>query len=68
MTECNVDDILCQIEVLRNLRGLQAALGEKKFTDDFPELVGIDERLALKIEAKKGDIRQSLSNRHRWLF
>ena len=59
--ECNVDDILCQIEVLRSMRALQTALGDETFTEEFPELAGLDAKLIDKINAQRGDIREALA-------
>ncbi len=49
--ECNVDDILCQMGVLQNLRGLQTGMSNEAFLKEFPELQGLDGKLTAKIEA-----------------
>jgi len=58
---CNVDDILCQIEALRSMRGLQTALGNETFASEFPELVGMDGKLSEKIASTRGDLRTALA-------
>ncbi len=43
---CDVDDVVCQMEVLAHLRGLQKGLGNSQFLDKFPELAGLAETIA----------------------
>ena len=43
---CDVDDVVCQMEVLAHLRGLQKGLGNSQFLDKSPELAGLDEAIA----------------------
>ena len=43
---CDVDDILCQMEVLAHLHGLQKGLGNSQFLDKFPKLTGLEEAIA----------------------
>lgn len=59
--ECNIDDILCQIEALRSMRSLRSAMGNETFVREFPELEGLDEKLIDKIQTTEGDIREALA-------
>jgi len=61
MGDCNVDDILCKIEALRSMRALQAALGNETFSNEFPELEGIDEKLSRSIATSHGDLKSALA-------
>ena len=61
MTECNVDDILCQLEVLKNLRELQEGLGNDWFKEKFPELLGVDIKLSETITEQNETIRQAIA-------
>ncbi len=61
MAECNMDDILCQIKALRGLRDLQSALGNETFSTEFPELMGLDEKISNKIVSTKGDLKTALA-------
>lgn len=45
-TECNVDDVLCQMMALSHLKGLKSVLGEEKYRAEFPELQSLDEKIA----------------------
>jgi len=60
MAECNVEDILCQIEALRGMRAIRTALGSEAFLTKFPELEGLDSKLIKEIQATKGNIREAL--------
>lgn len=58
--QCDVDDILCQIEALRSMRTLRSVLTGEVFEREFPELEGLDAKLLGKIQAAKGNIREAL--------
>ena len=59
--ECNVDDILCQVGVLQNLRGLQAGMGNEAFLNEFPELQGLDSKLTAKIESSTESLKTAVA-------
>lgn len=59
--ECNVDDILCQMGVLQNLKGLQKGMGNESFLNEFPELDGFAEKLTAKIEASTASVQAALA-------
>jgi len=59
--ECNVDDILCQIGVLQNLRGLQKGMGNEAFLSEFPELQGLDSKLTAKIESGTESLKAAIA-------
>lgn len=61
MAECDVNDILCQLEVLRNLRGLKENLGNETFLKRFPQFEGQDLMLAESIKESEGDLREAIS-------
>ena len=53
---CDVDDILCNSMALAHLKGLRDTLGEDRFREEFPELKGLDEKIAVR----EADLRTSL--------
>jgi len=59
--ECDVDDILCQIEVLRRMRDLKSALGDELFIQHFPELESLEPKLVEKIQNAEGNIKEALA-------
>lgn len=60
--DCDVDDILCQVETLRHLRGLKKEMGSEAFKTKYPELIGIEEKLATEIQAQKGNLKEALES------
>ncbi|MCK5235869.1 MAG: hypothetical protein KAR06_02695 [Deltaproteobacteria bacterium] len=61
-TPCDVDDVVCQIEVLAHLKGLQKGLGNNQFREQFPELVGLDERIRAKVEEQDKVVQKALED------
>ena len=57
---CDVDDILCKIETLRHLKGLQDQMGKDNFTKEFPELTSLGSKLEEKIYEAKGNLATAL--------
>ena len=62
MAECDVDDVICQMEVLAHLRGLKKGLGEEKFREKFPELVDVEEKLTPKIKEQEDELQRALES------
>ena len=60
MSECDVDDIICQLETLKNLRGLRANMGSESMLNRFPELSGMDGKLVLSIQETEGDLKTAI--------
>lgn len=42
---CDVNDVLCQLRALTHLKGLNVALGNDKFKEEFPELKGLEDKI-----------------------
>jgi hypothetical protein len=42
---CDPDDVVCQLEVLRHLKGLEEQMGSEKFLEKYPELAPLKKRL-----------------------
>jgi len=59
---CNIDDILCQMQALSHLRGLQSAFGDGKFQEKFPDLVGLDDKIVETISRQELELKQSLES------
>ncbi len=49
-TPCDVDDVVCQMEVLAHLKGLQKERGQEQFLKQFPELVGVEVTIAPSVK------------------
>ena len=61
MGDCNVGDILCELEVLQSMKALRKAIGEETFQKEFPELEGLDTKLVAKIGTSKESLREALA-------
>ncbi|KKN48235.1 hypothetical protein LCGC14_0654970 [marine sediment metagenome] len=55
-TECNVDDVMCQMMALSHLKGLKSVLGEEKYRAEFPELQSLDGKIA----SREASLRETL--------
>ena len=58
--KCDPDDIVCQMRILSNLEGLQRALGDEAFKSRFPELDGLDEKLATRISEQDISLKKAM--------
>lgn len=43
---CNTEDVVCQMEVLRHLKGLSEQLGNEAFLEKYPEAAALREKLS----------------------
>ena len=57
---CDIDDIICQIEVLTHLRGIKNRLGEESFRSNFPEFEGLEGKLTERIGNTDASLQQAL--------
>lgn len=46
---CDLEDVICQLETLKHLRGLQHEMGKEQFQARFPELSGLGNRISNEI-------------------
>lgn len=60
MPECNIDDIICQMQVLDHLKGIKEIVGGDKFGTSFPEFEGLDSVLAEKIITGEASLNETL--------
>lgn len=58
--QCDVDDVLCEIETLQHLRGLRKSLSNETFSEKFPELKDLDSKITSEIESHRGSLREAL--------
>lgn len=59
---CDPDDVVCQMEVLRHVKGLQEQLGNEAFIERFPELQTLKDRLPDEIRRQEEVVEQSISD------
>jgi len=58
--KCDIDDLICQMQVLGHLKGMQGVLGEEKFRISFPELEGLSEKVADRISSQEISLKEAL--------
>jgi len=58
--KCNVDDLLCQMQVLGHLKGMKNLLGEDKFRISFPEFEGLSGKVSERIESQEASLKEAL--------
>ncbi|MBA7690607.1 hypothetical protein ES703_99137 [subsurface metagenome] len=58
--KCDIDDIMCQMEVLGHLRGMKNVLGDERFKSSFPELEGLSDTIADKIGSQEITLKEAL--------
>lgn len=61
MSECDIDDIICNFKALTSMRELKAALGNENFVREFPELESVVPRLEEKIKSSGASLREALA-------
>lgn len=59
---CNPDDVVCQMEVLRHLKGLKEQLGNEAFLEKYPEGKTLIERLPQEITSQQERVDQVIGN------
>lgn len=57
---CDTDDIICKMEVLRHLKGLEEHLGVDQFRDEFPEATVLQEKITSKISQQEEIVQEAL--------
>lgn len=57
---CDMDDVLCQLETLRHLRGLQREMGKEVFINRFPEFAELGNRISDEITIQEDSLTKAL--------
>ena len=47
--ECDPNDVICKMEVLRHLRGLETQMGSEEFLKKYPEAGPLREKIASEV-------------------
>lgn len=58
--ECDVNDIICQLETLKSLRSLKTNMGTAAMLERFPQLEGMDGKLVESIQETEGDLKTAI--------
>jgi len=57
---CDRDDVVCQMEVLRHLKGLNEQLGNEAFLEKYPEAVALKEKLSGQVEKQEEAVAKAI--------
>lgn len=61
MAECDINDILCDIEVLRSLRTLRQNISTDDFKTRYPEFSDLETRLSTDIQSSERNLKDALA-------
>lgn len=59
--ECNVDDVLCKLQVLSGLKTIEGALGKDAFSSKYPEFQEFGNKIKESISSSQEDLRAALA-------
>lgn len=59
--KCDVDDILCQFQVLNLLEGMENLLGTEKFQESFPEFTGMGEIVKERMSEQRETLQETMA-------
>ena len=58
--KCDIDDILCQFQVLNYLEGMEKLLGTEKFQESYPEFTGLEEIAKERMSEQRATIKEAM--------
>lgn len=61
MGDCNMDDVLCNLNILRDVKSLKKNIGNEDFANRFPELSDLSEKLEQEIRDTTEKLKTQLS-------
>lgn len=56
--KCDIDDLMCQLQVMNLLGGMKSLLGSEKFKTRYPEFEGLEETIAERITEQKTTLKE----------
>lgn len=57
---CDISNLLCQMQVLAHLRGIQNTLGDERFKSELPELANLSDTLTDKISTQERELEETM--------
>lgn len=57
--KCDIDDLMCQLQVMNLLGGMKNLLGDEKFKARYPEFEGLDQTVEGRIKEQKITIQEA---------
>lgn len=59
--KCDPNDVICKMEVLRHLKGLEQQLGSEQFQEEFPEAASLAEKISAKVSRQEQVVDEALA-------
>lgn len=57
--KCDIDDLLCQLQIINHLEGMKNLLGTESFWVKYPEFEGLEETVAERIIEQKFTLKEA---------
>ncbi|MBA7465034.1 hypothetical protein ES707_00195 [subsurface metagenome] len=58
--KCDIDDLMCQMQALHYLDGLEKLLGTEKFQGRYPEFKGLGDVVKERMGEQRGTIKEMM--------
>jgi len=59
--ECDIDDLMCQFQVMNHLEGMEKLLGSETFKSRFPEFGDLGGVVTERMREQEGTIKEALA-------
>jgi len=59
--QCDMEDILCQMQVMSHLEGMRKLLGSDKFQARYPEFTGLGDTVTERIQQQDITIKEAFA-------
>lgn len=56
--KCNIDDLLCQMQVLNHLEGMKNLIGTEKFQEKYPDFKELADVVRERMGEQRGTIKE----------
>lgn len=57
---CDIDDLLCQMQTLNLLQGMERLIGTEKFQESYPEFKGLGNVVKERMGEQRGTIKEMM--------
>lgn len=57
--KCDIDDLMCQLQVMNLLGGMKNLLGSERFKTRYPEFEGLEETVSERMREQETTIREA---------
>lgn len=57
--KCDIDDLMCQLQVMNLLGGMKNLLGTERFKTRYPEFEGLEETVSERMKEQETTIKEA---------